>query len=154
MADTFHPGRVLTDAGLSVADHRGFCPCALPDATAARVRGAWRRGEVRYVDSAADGVAVVCGRLRVILTAATHDPTGHTWLHLSASREDRRLPEWPELVHARDVLIGDDVEAYQVAPPRDRYVDRHPGVLHLWACLDGPRLPAFEAVASDGGLTI
>lgn len=89
----------------------------------------------------------------VIFSLARHE--GLLWAHLSMSKPSR-MPTWPELVAARDALLGDHVEAYQVAPPRDRYVNVHPRVLHLFACLDRPEgvLPPFHGDLGDGRLTI
>lgn len=132
----------------------GFTPCRLPGRVAGRIRAAANRNETRLVTASEDGAALVLGRLRVIVSAARRDVDGHVWIHLSVSHTTGRLPSWTDLVHARDVIVGDDVEAYQVAPPRARYVNRHPGCLHLWADMEGPVLPAFESMASDGELTV
>lgn len=67
---------------------------------------------------------------------------GRFWIHLSLSHR-ARLPRWAELVEAKELFLGNR-EAYQVIPPRERYVNIHPNVLHLWAPLDGaPPLPDF-----------
>lgn len=67
---------------------------------------------------------------------------GRFWLHLSVSHA-RRIPTWPELIEVKELFLGDR-EAYAVAPPRERYINIHPHVLHLFALLDGePVLPDF-----------
>lgn len=79
---------------------------------------------------------------------------GERWVHLSMSRHGR-LPTWPELVAVRDALVP-GVECYQVAPPPDRYVNIHPGVLHPWGCVDRPDgvLPNLAGQLADGSWTI
>lgn len=100
----------------------------------------------RVIERRSDGVMWrVPGGKRAIASAEVID--GRRWAHLSLSHK-ARMPTWPELVHMRDMLLGDDVEAYQVAPPSSRYVNIHPNVLHLFVCLDAPHgvLPAFEGL--------
>jgi hypothetical protein len=70
---------------------------------------------------------------------------GRWWAHVSVSRRDEKLPTWEQLTTVKDLFIGTEAEAYQVLPPEARYVNQHPGVLHLWACRDEPGgvLPDF-----------
>lgn len=108
----------------------------------------------RVLDRAVDGVAYrLPGGAHVIASVALHD--GETWAHLSLSLKSG-LPRWPDLVAVRDALLGPEVEAYQVAAPASRYVNIHPGVLHLWANLDRPGgvLPRFEGEVEGVGLSI
>jgi hypothetical protein len=91
-----------------------------------------------------DGYALRKGsKIRAIISAA-FELDGRKWVHLSISRPDR-LPTWEELRKAKDELLG-DVEAYMVIPPRARYVNLHPHVLHLFTCATAPAgvLSAFE----------
>lgn len=107
----------------------------------------------RVISRAADGVAWrVPGGLRVIASRERHDDK--VWVHLSMSHKSR-MPTWPELVMMRDAVLGPDVEAYQICPPRSNYVNLHKDVLHLWACEDQPNgvLPRFDGVI-DGVRTI
>lgn len=68
---------------------------------------------------------------------------GRAWLHLSVSHRDR-VPKWRELVEVKELFLGDR-ESYQVLPPKKRYVNIHPNVLHLFALLDesASALPDF-----------
>lgn len=66
---------------------------------------------------------------------------GRAWLHLSVSHRDR-IPNWNELSKAKQDFLG-DIEAYQVMPPKARYVNIDPRVLNLYAPLNGPVLPDF-----------
>lgn len=79
--------------------------------------------------------------LQVIISAESHDD-GRRWLHLSVSNPTR-LPKWRELVEVKELFLGLERYAYQVVPPRSRYVNIHPFVLHLFSCLDGEPLPDF-----------
>lgn len=77
-----------------------------------------------------------------VIMSATIEEDGKRWLHVSASRNGQ-LPSWSDLREMKDVFIGRDRYAYQVLPPPSHYVNFHPNVLHLWACLDGEPLPDF-----------
>lgn len=70
-------------------------------------------------------------------------PGRRAWLHLSVSHE-KRIPKWSELAEAKRVFLGDR-EAYQVLPPKARYVNINDRVLHLFALLDekATALPDF-----------
>jgi hypothetical protein len=97
---------------------------------------------------AADGVAFRIPGGRFVMASVERRPEdGCLWIHLSQSHPSR-LPTWPELVEMRDALLGPEVEAYQVCPPASRYVNLHPRVLHLWACLSKTVgvLPQFDGV--------
>lgn len=97
----------------------------------------------RALDRRSDGVAYrhAIRRLLVILSAEEHDD--RRWLHLSCSHAER-LPKWSELVDVKELFLGVERYAYQVVPPRSRYVNIHPNVLHLFAPLDDPPpLPDF-----------
>lgn len=81
--------------------------------------------------------------LVIIISAEAYD--GKRWLHLSCSHR-QRLPKWSELVEAKELFLGVERYAYQVVPPRSRYVNIHRNVLHLFTCLDGePPLPDFTS---------
>lgn len=95
-----------------------------------------------------DGAAYQHGGLCVIVSADT-EQDGRPWLHVSASRA-MRLPSWEDLRTVKEIFVGDRY-AYQVLPPRAKYVNINPNVLHLWAPLAGdPPLPDF----TRGGNTI
>lgn len=107
----------------------------------------------RVIERRPDGVAwrVPGGRFVI---ASTESLDGRRWVHLSMSHKSR-MPTWPELIEMRDAVLGEHVEAYQVAPPAERYVNHHSNVLHLWACLDAPSgvLPLFDGIV-EGVRTI
>jgi len=80
--------------------------------------------------------------LRAILSCVYYQD-GRAWLHLSLSHRER-IPAWDEMGDAKRVLLGDR-EAYQVIPPKSRYVNINERVLHMFALLDpkATALPDF-----------
>jgi hypothetical protein len=78
-----------------------------------------------------------------LIVTACREKDGRMWVHLSMAGRDR-LPTWPELVEARDWLLGSAALALQVIPPRDEHVNLHPFCLHLWHCVDGDPVPDFR----------
>jgi hypothetical protein len=80
------------------------------------------------------------GGQRVILSG-DREEDGHRWLHLSTSFPDR-LPTWEELRDTKDLFLGNRT-ALQVLPKKEKYVNVHPYVLHLWVCLDEDVVPDF-----------
>lgn len=73
---------------------------------------------------------------------------GHRWLHVSCSYATR-LPTWKDFGDVKAIFVGADRYAYQVLPPRAKYVNFMPYCLHLWSDLDaeerGRSLPDFTA---------
>jgi hypothetical protein len=102
----------------------------------------WTLRERRF-DGAAwtniyDGLAVI--------ESVAPEADGRFWHHVSVSTSTRTIPKWKELRQVKNTFIGEQLEAYVVFPPSDRYVNIAE-VLHLWVCLDAPRgevLPRFE----------
>ena len=85
-------------------------------------------------------------QLKVILSC-TIETDERAWLHLSVSSTNRvkpRLPNWAELGECKRVFLLDR-EAYQVIPPKARYVNINERVLHLFALYDEKQsaLPDF-----------
>lgn len=77
--------------------------------------------------------------LVAMMTCAIQDD-GRAWIHFSVSHR-KRIPTWGELVVAKEEFLG-DAEAYQVLPPRARYVNIDPRVLNIFALRD----PAASAL--------
>ncbi len=78
-----------------------------------------------------------------VICSARPEADGKRWMHVSCSRPSR-LPSWDDLRLVKDTFIGRERKALQVLPPQSEYVNCHPYVLHLWACLDGDPLPDFR----------
>jgi hypothetical protein len=89
------------------------------------------------------------GTILVLLSCAQYGD-GKVWVHLSVSRKSREIPTWSLMSEIKEVFLGAERTAYQVHPPRSKHVNIHPGVLHLYCCVDGPVTPDF----TGGGDTI
>jgi len=87
--------------------------------------------------------------LAAILTCSREND-GREWLHLSVSHA-RRLPNWKEFVSVKELFLGDR-EAYQVVPPKARYVNIHPNVLHLFALRDATATALPDFTGGTGSL--
>lgn len=97
----------------------------------------------REVSRSPDGTtAYQSHHIRVILSCSI-ELDDRAWLHLSISTRDR-IPNWQEIGYTKRVFFGDR-EAYQVIPPKARYVNIHEKVLHVFALLDESQtaLPDF-----------
>jgi hypothetical protein len=129
----------------------GTCePVPLPDWLPTVLPAGWARIPVDpRVGEDYGRIYVKHGTLKVILSAAEYDDQ-RRWLHVSVSRRNRELPSWQAMCEVKDLFIGPERLALQLHPPRSQYVNIHPGVLHLWSCLDDLGLPDFRA----GGDTI
>ena len=104
----------------------------------------WLRVQIDQVARELEGQRAYLHRdgRRVILTVGQHD--ARWWLHVSVSRA-KYIPSYDDLVDVKTVFIGDNQQAIQVFPRRERHVNIHAYCLHLWACLDpaGDGLPDF-----------
>lgn len=69
-----------------------------------------------------------------------------TWLHVSVSFHNRKMPSYDDLQLVRMRFIGDDKECYMIFPHKERYVNINKNVLHLFCCLSHPDgvLPRME----------
>jgi hypothetical protein len=95
------------------------------------------------VDRSQDGESWVRTSGQSLIWSVAREEDGRLWLHISTAYPDR-LPKWGELVAAKEWIAGTDRYAYQVIPPRSRYVNQHPFVLHVFVPLEGdPPLPDF-----------
>jgi hypothetical protein len=80
-------------------------------------------------------------RASLIWSIEPHD--GELWHHLSMAC-DKRTPIWDELVNVKELVLGLETWAYEVMPPRSRWINHNEFVLHVWSPVDGrPRLPDF-----------
>ena len=85
-----------------------------------------------------------------VLVSCAQQLDGQRWLHVSVARRNGQAPSWELMTEVKDLFIGPSRTALQVMPPRAKWVNIHPGCLHLWSCLDGDVTPDFTA----GGDTI
>lgn len=124
----------------------------LPDWFPASVHPCWRESTEQWGPSRSYGrVYRNQGEGLLLLVSCARQADAQRWLHLSLSRRDKKLPTWEQMGQIKRVFIGDERTAYQVMPSKSKHVNIHPGVLHLWTCVDlDSYLPDFTA----GGETI
>ena len=53
------------------------------------------------------------------------------WEHVSVSRRNK-TPTWEDMCLVKDLFWGPEETVLQFHPPRSRYYNFHPYVLHLW----------------------
>jgi hypothetical protein len=125
--------------------------CPLPDWLPTVLPAAWRESREQWGPSRDYGrVYRKPGEGLLVLTSCAERADRKRWLHVSVSRADRKIPTWEQMSQVKRLFIGDERTALQVMPPKAKYVNIHPGVLHLYHCLDGDVTPDFAA----GGETI
>lgn len=108
----------------------------------------------RLVADGGDGQRLVDdGRQLSLIWSIATELDGQRWLHVSIA-SPRRMPTWDELVEVKEALIGTDREAYQVLPPRSRWVNIHPNCLHLFALAEGDGDRAVLPDFTHGGATL
>lgn len=99
-----------------------------------------RTGPMASDDSAgANGAFFLPGPNGDVLTVVISDGSGwrhsgfvgEPWEHVSVSCETR-TPTWEEMEWVKRVFWRDDECVIQYHPPRDKYVNCHPHVLHMW----------------------
>jgi hypothetical protein len=98
----------------------------------------------REIERGPDGAKYVNASASLLcILSCSVEADGRAWLHMSCSHA-KRIPTWGELRVCKEQFLGDR-EAYSVMPPRARYVNLHPNVLHLFALLDEQQaaLPDF-----------
>lgn len=64
---------------------------------------------------------------------------GAGWEHVSVATKSR-VPTWDEMCFIKALFWADEECVIQYHPPRSRYVNNHPYVLHLWKPI-GAALP-------------
>lgn len=68
---------------------------------------------------------------------------GGGWEHVSVTLRDHpyETPTWREMQWVKTLFWDDEETVVQIHPPASRYVNEHPGCLHLWRPIEGPGLP-------------
>src|SRR6266853_2919788 len=60
------------------------------------------------------------------------------WEHVSVSIEDsKKCPSWEEMCIVKRLFWPPEACVVQFHPAEADYINRHPGVLHLWSRVDG-----------------
>lgn len=104
----------------------------------------------REVSRSPDGTTAYQNHhVRVILSCSI-ERDERAWLHLSISTRER-IPNWNELGYAKITFLGNR-EAYQVIPPKERYVNIHSKVLHLFALLNETQAALPDFTRGTGSL--
>jgi hypothetical protein len=62
---------------------------------------------------------------------------GAGWEHVSVSFfGSTKTPSWEIMCRVKDLFWDESDWVIQFHPPKDEYVNNHPGCLHLWRSLD------------------
>ena len=91
--------------------------------------------------------------VRVIASDGTYGGIG--WKHVSVSiRGSRKPPPWEVMCRIKDLFWEPEEPVMQLHPPHSRYVNNHPGCLHLWQPLKEsiPLPPDFLVGVKEIGL--
>lgn len=68
--------------------------------------------------------------------------TGGGWDHVSIHpKNQRRCPSWDEMCTIKDMFFAPEEAVVQYHPPKSKYVNNHPYVLHLWRPNTGAEIP-------------
>jgi hypothetical protein len=99
-------------------------------------------GGAKYVNATRKLVAILsCGI----------EQDGRAWLHLSVSHRER-IPTHGEMRTVKELFLGDRY-AYAVWPPRAKYINLYPNVLHVFALLvEGANQPLPDFTGGSGSL--
>ena len=79
---------------------------------------------------------------RGVIISGDREQDGNRWIHFSMSYANR-IPTWTELVRCKEELLGEETMAIQVIPPRSKYVNKNPYVLHFFIPVGHDPLPDF-----------
>ena len=80
--------------------------------------------------------------LRIIVTEE-EEVDVRSWRHLSLSFPDM-IPGFEDVASVKRAFVGEYHYAAMVFPPKKYYVNQHPYVLHIFACMKGDwPLPEF-----------
>lgn len=74
----------------------------------------------------------------VVLRSYSKSSDGSDWIHVSVSYKNK-TPSWEEMAAVKNLFLGPEVEAYQVMPKREDYVNVHRYCLHIWMPVDQNR---------------
>lgn len=111
-----------------------------------------RKGEPprnwKMVNQVSDGRSYLRPDGLLVLISCAIEDDGKRWLHVSLSRRGC-APDYQDICIVKQLFIGDEHEAIQIFPPKERYVNLYE-VLHLWHCFDGSLLPQFEGLVRLG----
>lgn len=96
----------------------------------------WEQYRLRtgnYSSTKADGMNgafVIPYRRLIRLHVIVSDQLG--WDHVSVSLNKNRPPTWEEMCFIKDIFFDEEETVAQLHPPKSKYINRHPNVLHMW----------------------
>ncbi len=94
-----------------------------------RIRSGPHASDDSYGNNGAFGFIVKSSKSRKPLYVIASD--GEGWEHVSVSLPDR-TPIWEEMSIIKKLFWDDEDLVVQFHPPRSKYVNNHPYVLHMW----------------------
>lgn len=69
------------------------------------------------------------------------------WKHVSVSfgAANHKTPSWEVMCAVKELFFEPEETVIQLHPPKSRWINNHPGCLHLWRYLEGefPLPPSF-----------
>lgn len=76
------------------------------------------------------------------------------WLHVSYSYPNK-TPTHADTCRIKNDFFGENIYAYAIFPPKEKYVNLHKHCLHLWGCMnDDQKLPEFSGFIKGIGRSI
>lgn len=75
-------------------------------------------------------------KLMVIATEGDDDGWEHVSAHAvytsKSGKKTQRTPNWAEMCYLKNSFWDEEETVLQFHPPRSKYINNHPHVLHLW----------------------
>jgi hypothetical protein len=86
--------------------------------------------------------------LRILKIIAVDGDADTQWDHVSVSLAEHpnKIPSWDEMCFVKSLFWDDEEWVMQFHPAKSEYVNRHPGVLHLWRYCGAFPFPRKEFV--------
>jgi len=83
-------------------------------------------------DDGVNGVFVLPGPMGRMLDVIASDGMGWEHVSVAVSDDPSAIPTWEEMCYIKDAFWDDEECVVQYHPPKSRYINFHPGVLHLF----------------------
>lgn len=81
----------------------------------------------------------VPGEARLVCCIASD---GLGWQHVSVSfGKNHKTPSWEVMCAVKALFWDDEDVVIQLHPEKSKWINNHPGCLHLWRCTDGREQP-------------
>lgn len=98
------------------------------------------KGRIAYgqfgtkLNSGFNGAYLITGPNDILLRIIAHDgkeAKAQSWEHVSVSTS-HRIPYWNEMCFVKNLFWHEEECVVQFHPPKSKYINHHPFVLHLW----------------------